>query len=226
MNLNSYFLNNLVLNKLTICLPIISLLAFSVQAENTKTIEELFMNSLIADAIYVDFKDENGVLLGLEDTLADHKDWENELDRVKLITENFQLLDFQPDTSSGFSAGMFQYLQGAHTGENIYASRGTAGAVDIFGADAFGIAAMGVPQFQVRDLYNYIQRLKAPANGSYQYLKKSLFEEFYLDFGTKSDGAGHADWFTSKVDGVGHSLGGNLTSAFGRLYSTDTVDLV
>ncbi len=70
-----------------------------------------------------------------------------------------------------------------------------------------GIGAMGVPQFQVRDLYNYIQRLKAPLKGEYTYLKKTLFEEFKLEFGTKNDGEGQAGWFGNKpVDDVGHRI--------------------
>ena len=151
--------------KLIVGISILGSLAPNAKAENDKTIEELFMNSLIADAVYVDFPNDP---TQFKDTLLLHKDWENENKRTEVITENFQLLDFQPDTSSGFSGGMFKYLKGTHVGENIYASRGTAGGIDIFEADIYGIAAMGVPQFQVRDLYNYIQRLKAPTNGNYQ----------------------------------------------------------
>jgi len=208
-------------NTQKIALAILCSFSLSIQAENNKTIEELFMNSLVADVIYVDLPEDT---TQFNNTLTLHKDWKLEPARIKLITENFKLLDFEPNSDTGFSGGMFKHLKGTHKDEIIYASRGTSDLDDAI-TDVYGIGAMGVPQFQVRDLYNYIQQLKAPLNGEYTYLKDTLFEEFKLEFGTKNDGEGHAGWFgNNSVDGVGHSLGGNLTSAFGRLYSDDAKD--
>jgi len=198
--------------KLVLSMTFLSSLSLSVQAENSKTIEELFMNSLVADAIYVDLPENS---IEFKNTLKLHKDWRDEQGRINVITENFELLDFEPNTSSGFAGGMFKYLTGDNAGKTIFAARGTSDLVDIVEADIYGIAAMGVPQFQVRDLYNYIQRIKAPEGAGYRYLNDSVFEEFWLDFGWKTNGEGHTDWFHHKVDGVGHSLGGGLTAAFG-----------
>jgi len=210
------------LSKLIINTIVFGLSVLNVQAAKNKTIEELFMNSLIADVIYVDLPELN--VGDFEKILENHIEWNIEPRRIEIITENFKLLDFEPNSDTGFSGGMFKHLKGTHKDEIIYASRGTSDLDDAI-TDVYGIGAMGVPQFQVRDLYNYIQQLKAPLNGEYTYLKDTLFEEFKLEFGTKNDGEGHAGWFGNKfVDGVGHSLGGNLTSAFGRLYSDNAKD--
>jgi len=209
--MSKFYFKKLKMDKIVLSMAVLSPFALSLQAENSKTIEELFMNSLVADAIYVDFP-EDTTKFGV--TLDTHESWENEKDRIKVITENFELLDFEPNTSSGFAGGMFKYLTGDNVGKTIFAVRGTSDLVDIVEADIYGIAAMGVPQFQVRDLYNYIQRIKAPEGAGYRYLNDSIFEEYWLDFGWKTNGEGYTDWFHHKVDGVGHSLGGGLTAVF------------
>ncbi len=189
-----------------------------VMAAEAKTIEELFYHAMLAQASYENF-DEGDAQPGDLDTHLDEnqKGFKNKKKR-DLFVENFELLNHTQDAFlTGFSATIFKNI---NTNEINFASRGSAGILDFLVADGFGIAVTGVPQDQVIDLYNYVQRLKTPTGGTYDYVKRTPFRDYKLFFGEASDGADHADWFTSNnVNGAGHSLGGNLTAAFGRLFN-------
>ena len=67
--------------KVVMCLTVLSSLFFNVQATNNKTIEELFMNSLIADVIYVDLPKLN--VADFKKTLENHAEWRIEPKRIE-----------------------------------------------------------------------------------------------------------------------------------------------
>jgi len=215
--LKNYFIRKTFL--VGFCLLVgISPLQSAMAAVEQKTVEELFYHAMLAQASYEYFNEGDAKPGDLESSLkANKKNFMNEKKRDLLI-ENFDLLNHTQDAFlTGFSASIFK---NKNTNEINFASRGSAGVLDFLVADGFGIAVTGVPQDQVIDLYNYVQRLKTPKNGTYNYVKRTPFRDYKLFFGKASDGADHEDWFTSNnVNGAGHSLGGNLTAAFGRLFN-------
>jgi len=215
-------MNNLV--AVGLCLLISSIpSSWAESSEGGKNIEELFYHAMIAQAAYEDFNEGDALPTDLQDFLEENEKGFINTNKRKLFTDQFELLNHtKDDFFTGFSATVFK---NKNTQEVIFASRGTNGGLDIVGADIIGIVGSGVPRGQVTDLYNYVQRLKAPEGGNYNYVKKSLFRDYWLEFGQASDGAGHPSWFAAKnVNGAGHSLGGNLTAAFGRLFNNYSKD--
>jgi len=204
---------------LTLSLSSIFFLVPCLQAEE-KTIEELFENSMMAVASYVPLKAGDGNDLDMKASLLKHDDWKEDPKKIEIFVDRFNLLHHLPDTpTSSFSATIFRRKN--DTNQVTFSLKGSAEKWgDLAVADGAGIFLSGVPQFQVADMYNYVQQLKAPLNGNYSYVKPTLFQAFNLEFGQKNNGAGYTDWFSGKtVNGVGHSLGGNLTHAFGRTFS-------
>jgi len=163
----------------------------SVNAYEQKSIEELLYHAMLAEASYVDFnegEDDGTFAIKLEKSGKYAND-----NKREIFTNRFRLLHHLPNQIlTGFSATVFENKD---TDEIIFASRGSAGFLDFVVADGIGIVGSGVPKDQVVDLYNYVQRLKAPKDGKYDYIGPSLFRPFWLSKSEAFDGAGHSDWF-------------------------------
>ncbi len=193
----------------------------------TKEIKDLFQNSMMASASYVKFPLGEGsdeILTSYLNNVALAKDWAGDINSGKrsIFLEHFSLLHHQPDTEiSDFSATLFQRKGGSQI---TFASRGTDGGPDYW-EDIIGITVTGVPFNQVRELHNYVQRLKTNSGVAYPYAEVVDRFRDEVTFSNRNDGYGHGNWFGDEsVNGVGHSLGGNLTSAFGRMFSTNAKD--
>ena len=163
---------------------------------------------------------------------------------------NWALIDHLPDTSTGFSATVFQSKD---NGEYTLAIRGTAqNDVDLIGADVGDIVADGLAWDQIIDLYNYTQELTR--HGDYtQAIKWPIaidealisqgadkVKEWAQSQGYIYDNPGGNVWRVELIsvqgvgDGVlygkslhvaGHSLGGHLAAAFSRLFPDITTDV-
>jgi hypothetical protein len=92
---------------------------------------------------------------------------------------HWRVVDHQPNTTSGFSATLFEKLDDNQTGTGEYtlAFRGTEGVSD-FGVDLvediFCLSAQGIARHQAADLYRYYKRLTTPEGQSVEYSVSEL----------------------------------------------------
>ncbi|WP_144392159.1 calcium-binding protein [Pleionea sediminis] len=197
------------------------------------SIESKFIHSMLSVASYVEF--EEGKYLSdeiVEKSLSNNGDWNTNSQKIKFFVKNFSVAYHQPDTElSDFSATIFKLKESdfnrASTTPYIFSARGTAGMKDILDADIDGIVRSGIPKNQVLELKNLINKLKTPLNQPYEYTSRNFTSEF--GFGPvrmgeeittelRYDGLGLSEIFQSKMNSTGHSLGGNLAAAYGRLF--------
>jgi len=84
------------------------------------------------------------------------------------LLKQWRVVNYVPDTASGFSATLFERLdsKGNGTGEYNLAIRGSTSDRD-FLADAGDVFLDGIVLDQLVDLYNYWQRLTTPAASTY-----------------------------------------------------------
>jgi pimeloyl-ACP methyl ester carboxylesterase len=135
--------------------------------------------------------------------------------------KGYTLLAHTPnDPVTGFSATVFRSNE---TGKITIAFRGTDGGLDIV-EDGF-LAVEGYARDQIYSLYNYVQRLLAPAETSVaQWVRSETFDpagDVVISWaltGT-ADGLGVIP-AGAQVDVTGHSLGGHLAMAASRLFPT------
>ena len=103
-----------------------------------------------------------------------------------LFVAAWTVRDFLPDTTSGFSATVFESK--TNPGQFTFAIRGTQGLLggtDLFVADLSDIFLDGLALDQIVDMYNYWQRLTAP-KGSSNYNVATL-DSVLLPVGTVLD---------------------------------------
>ncbi|MCU7923332.1 MAG: hypothetical protein KZQ88_11635 [Candidatus Thiodiazotropha sp. (ex Dulcina madagascariensis)] len=190
-------------------------------------IKPYYENALLSDASYAELDGISNI--ELEDALIDSGFTPTQ---ATDFVRHWRVADHQPDTTSGFSATVFERLDDARngTGEFTIAMRGTMGLVDI-GEDIFNLAAQGVAREQAFDLYRYYKKLTTPEGQSVEYttaellmltaLQSSAFHPSttsveYLAVLAQTNldtGLGTLDP-TTKVDITGHSLGGHLSMLF------------
>ncbi len=119
-------------------------------------IHNLCDKALLADVSYADFK-------GID--LSDQDDIKTVLtDRGLTSTQSdefikhWDVINHQPDTSSGFSGTLFKNKQ---SGEYVFANRGTVpNYSDIIQADLFGIVLQGKASGQLIDMFRYFKQLE------------------------------------------------------------------
>ncbi len=183
------------------------------------SIEKLFFNSLMSVASYVDFQDgedhtEGSTKLKLES----NGDWSSEKMRA-LFLEKFEILSHRKNSYRGFSATVFRVKQ---SNEVVFANRGTT-PTDIGDIHAdIDIFLNGISRLQVIDLFNYVSYLKTPLGQSFPVAQ---ITENGVIFNNTGIGAGKGSWFSTPVDITGHSLGGNLSGALGRIFPSLVQDL-
>lgn len=87
--------------------------------------------------------------------------------QAEYFADHWRVVNHQSDTSSGFSATLFESID--NPGEYTFAIRGTGDLLqDLVITDVTDIVLDGIALDQVVDMYNYWQRLKAPEGASYQ----------------------------------------------------------
>ena len=90
-----------------------------------------------------------------------------------MIAKDYEIVNHQPDTDSGFSATLFQKVerdkdgQVISRGEYILALRGTAGMSD-YATDVGDIVLDGIGFDQIVDLYNFWQRITTEKDQHYK----------------------------------------------------------
>jgi Ca2+-binding RTX toxin-like protein len=221
------------------------------------TIQELFQQAQLAEAAYANLISAVGDQTILKQALdVAHKDLYGgsfSAAQAADFVNHWRVVDQMPDTSTGFSATVFQNTD---TGQYTLAIKGSTDIVD-FTADAGLIAINGIAVSQVVDMYNYWQSLTHVGAYTAAKLSPQLLESTYLstlyginvplytvarasllsngyiveggtvyklesDISTKvfNDnrmmGSGVLTGQSVTVDG--HSLGGHLAMAFGRLF--------
>ena len=149
--------------------------------------------------------------------------------------QGWRIADFQPNDTAGFKASLFT---NSATGEKVLAIAGTEPNVnpilDLLKADLQEIGTYGMAISQAVSLFNYVQRLKAPAGDSVvQYeLQKNIIIPPSGDYVTvqlspplyfslvetaPKTGLGLLDP-NDTVTITGHSLGGHLAALGQRLF--------
>lgn len=131
----------------------------------------LFRRTQLAEAAYADFFDARtrSVLTNDNDVRDAVTAEDFSATQATDFTANWQVLHHQPDTSSGFSATLFQDKT-APGKEVVLAIRGTRGLTDL-STDVGDIVLDGLAFGQIVDLYNYWQSLTAAPGAVYQAAK-------------------------------------------------------
>jgi len=116
----------------------------------TTTINEAYINSLLADASYVTLS-ENGQLIADINVVKARLGTRLTQPLADFITQNFSVINQEIASSDGFSATVWQGKEGTEYAGQVYVSmRGTAGFQDI--ADDGQLAATGVAYGQLKDM--------------------------------------------------------------------------
>ncbi|MDP2199091.1 MAG: hypothetical protein Q8K01_10945 [Sulfurimicrobium sp.] len=135
------------------------------------------------------------------------------------FASDYAIVDQYTNASTGFSATVFK--KGTQT---YFSIRGTeiTSLLDLV-ADA-DLALSGAAARQIVDLYNYYRRLSAPKGQLVAQLEWTG-NDYVL---TTSGGAkGILDTpLSGPISVTGHSLGGHLAMAFGRLFPSDTAGIL
>ena len=154
------------------------------------TIQNLFQQAQLAEAAYADLTttigSQSNLLTALNVANKDQYGGSFTLAQATDFVAHWRVVSHQPNTTSGFSATVFESLD--HPGQYEFAVRGSenlfsaSGAVDWLAADTSDIGGQGIALRQAIDLYNYIQSLKTPQGATYQaaYLKTAQFESVEL----------------------------------------------
>ena len=183
------------------------------------TLNDAFVNALLADASYVSVLNDAGDLIPASDRyIAFAKRLTPTL--ATYLTTNFAILDQKISPDGGFDAVVWQGLAGTPFAGKVYVStRGTQELQDF--ADDGDLSARGVPYTQIANMVNWWLRQTTPAN---QYAKQiGVYSSpglygvpAFKQFVAAPDVAG-----TGKLSGVtsiesvnGHSLGGYMASGF------------
>ncbi len=159
-----------------------------------------------------------------------------------------------PNTASGFSATLFERINPAPSEpQYVVAMRGTEANIlsqayaDLAVADVADLVANGLAWEQIIDMYNWWQEVSTPSTSTYtvastvpisdlvaQSRIAAGYTDVIIEFGQARQivlsqstqmGLGLVG-VDLQVDVTGHSLGGHLATAFSRLFSSDTANVV
>jgi pimeloyl-ACP methyl ester carboxylesterase len=209
----------------------------------------------LAQAAYVNFgvipaSGLSGDTLKSKLALAEYADSWPEARRDEFAL-HWRVVAHQPNTASGFSGTVFERIN-PQPGDQRYvvAMRGTEGNVpaqlypDLANADLADLVADGLAWKQIIDMYNWWQRITTAPNQIYKEalavpdagggladtfsigLQSPIVNNMRIDVrdsGRAGEGRLSA---TTVLDVTGHSLGGNIATAFSRLFPAQTHEVV
>jgi trimeric autotransporter adhesin len=191
---------------------------------NTNSINNTFINALLADATYVD-----GLIEG--NTPLKGSDLVNKLksrltpDLAQYLADNFEVVTqkLNGDELSGSDAGSgfdVTVWKSKATGQVYVSTRGTEGKAD-FVADA-DLTVFGLAREQVIDMANWWLKSRASAGTMATQIRMAgttdpVYSAGTIVAATPVPGDGTLSNVTSVVVN-GHSLGGHLATAFARLF--------
>ncbi|MDK9726249.1 MAG: hypothetical protein OEL88_15390, partial [Sterolibacteriaceae bacterium MAG5] len=186
------------------------------------TINDAYINALLADAAYAD---------NLQDGLSDG-DLAVQLaprmtqPQAAFIAANFSIIAHNESsdlTGSGFDATVWAGNPGTQYAGKMYVSmQGTLGPAD-FLTDG-DLATSGAARAQILDMVNWWLRITTPTTSQASQIRIGLDGSFVA--GNPVAGTGQLVG-VSHVEVNGHSLGGHLATAFARLFGgTLTIDHV
>jgi trimeric autotransporter adhesin len=183
------------------------------------TINDAFINALLADAAYVDGITINSTGTALALQLANRMT----PDLAKYIGANFTVATQVGGLASSFDATVWRGNAGTPYAGQIYVSmRGTQGSTDI--AADIDLASTGLAHKQLADMANWWLRATTPTltdAGTPQYATQITVAPngtFALTSGALGTGELASVIAIKSVNG--HSLGGYLASSFSRLFGT------
>jgi hypothetical protein len=183
------------------------------------TINDAFINALLADAAYVDGITINSTGSALALQLANRMT----PDLAKYIGANFTVATQVGGLASSFDATVWRGNAGTPYAGQIYVSmRGTQGSTDI--AADIDLASTGLAHKQLADMANWWLRATTPTltdAGTPQYATQITVAPngtFALTSGALGTGELASVIAIKSVNG--HSLGGYLASSFSRLFGT------
>ena len=167
---------------------------------------------------------------------------------------HWKVAAYQPNTGSGFSATVFERIN-PQPGEplHVVAMRGTEGNVmtqlfpDLLSADLSDLVANGLAWKQIMDMHNWWHQVTAPLGASFDAVGTVSIS---TGAALARIAAGYTDVIVGvseawqivhtqstltglgllspaeQVDVTGHSLGGNLATAFSRIFSGNTSNVL
>lgn len=139
------------------------------------TIQDLFQQTLLAEAAYANFWNSSTNSTITDPALVKAaliSEGMSEVQASDFVTQ-WQVVAQQPDMLSGFSATVFKNIT---TGEYTVSVRGTNSLSDWDYANVGGIALNGMAMGQAADMYNWMLRMTATQGQSipqYQYIPES-----------------------------------------------------
>ncbi|NKI93255.1 calcium-binding protein [Rhizobacter sp. SG703] len=180
------------------------------------SIHNAFINALLADATYVDGLVEGGIPVSGAALVTK---LQNRLtpDLAKYFSSHFDVIQqyLTDDLSqSGFDVTVFRSKA---DGQVFVSTRGTEGLAD-FAADG-DLTLNGLARAQVVDMVNWWLRARTPAGVACPQIKVGPTSLGSVGIGATAPAVG--DGTLSAVTSVvvnGHSLGGHLATAFGRIF--------
>jgi RTX calcium-binding nonapeptide repeat (4 copies) len=181
------------------------------------TINETYINALLADASYVKLRNDTELLSADAQKAALAARLTQP--QADFITANFIVKNQELSPTGGFDAVVWQgKADTAYAGKTYVSMRGTQGGQDI--ADDISLAVDGVPSKQIVSMVNWWLRETAPAGQIVKQIKwdSPTVLAYSLDTNTTVIGTGVLADVTSIEQVNGHSLGGYLSTAFVRLF--------
>ncbi|RQO54416.1 hypothetical protein DBR47_22460 [Paucibacter sp. KBW04] len=183
------------------------------------SLENTYINALLADAVYVDLAPTSDLRTALKGRLTPSL--------ADFVATNFSVLTSVNSPGvmgSGFDATVWKGAANSNYAGKVYVSmRGTTPGIDLL--NDIDLTFGGPAGNQLVDMVNWWLRVTTPAGQTVQQIQlASVFNPLaWFAAAPSALGTGEisaADLINGRVEVNGHSLGGYLASAFTRLFGT------
>ena len=188
------------------------------------TIQDLFQQAQLAQAAYAELtgtaRNQTALITRLDVANKDTYNGTFSQSQAAEFVKHWRVVSHQPDTSSGFSATLFERLDSNQqpTGQYTLAIRGSSEPADWVN-DLLDVAAGGVGYFQVQSMINYVLRLQAGSTGTTQQVE--LLTGAVAPSLSSTVVSGEGPGITlSQLTITGHSLGGFLGQVYQRIFGS------